>query len=301
MFISILCLFATITILNAAEVDNYSVADFDQPDVTQEVNDYFNRAISKVLSKQKDSWLQDTDKVTKKIYLELKGNIIRDRFTAWAKKNLPVHTVSKNDSIYRKVTLNIAPIFAIFGVGKSINLQGIPVGLDKVSHFLGAGYIMWKRNYREGKGLQNAIDWAAESESSFLGQRITGVYSNGDLIADYEGMLFFRSLFDENILHPRGAILTIRDGRIVQQREFDIRDHFTPFWNEAILPSSFKPKVQKLVEVSIPERCSAYRNLPELYDIEYVYRSNLYLRYHQLPIRRNDNLLMSKVCNQPNL
>lgn len=292
-----LSIFLSCTSAEAAETDNYSLQNFNQPDVTAQVDKYFNDAIDHVIAGWSHHNGTDQNKFIRKVYRKLKGNLVNDRFTSWAKKNLPTHEVKKKDSIYKEVGPTIAPIFAIFGVGKSINLQGIPVGLDKVSHFLGAGYIMWKRNYRRGKGLQDAIDWAQNSESSFLGQRITGVYSNGDLIADYEGMLFFRGLFDPEIYPGRGALVKFEGSKPVKLRNFDLLDHFSPFWSEAIMPSSFKKKVADIVARALPARCALYRQSPQFYEISDELRAQLDLRYEVLPILHEDSLLMQNVCN----
>ncbi len=57
----------------------------------------------------------------------------------------------------------------------------------------------------------------------------TGSYSNADLVANYEGYRFYRSLFDDDVISGKTAILRWENNRWVIQREFDWADHVNEY------------------------------------------------------------------------
>jgi hypothetical protein len=84
------------------------------------------------------------------------------------------------------------------------------------------------------------------TERTFYGTLISGVYSNGDLAANYVGMKFYQSLtraikIGENV---KPAVLTLKDGtwkldENIDLRQILIKPFLTDHLNEALNPSIF--------------------------------------------------------------
>ena len=67
---------------------------------------------------------------------------------------------------------------------------------------------------------QEAAERSAYTERAIFGQMTTGSYSNADLVANYEGHRFYRSLFEDNIVPGKPAILRWENDAWVIQRPY---------------------------------------------------------------------------------
>ena len=89
-------------------------------------------------------------------------------------------------------------------ISETVNLFGAQFGTDKIAHIYQQGYT-YLRIYERGlaKGLskeaatKRACDWGRRSERTFYGTLVSGVYSNGDLAANYAGLRFYQNLTGE--------------------------------------------------------------------------------------------------------
>lgn len=105
-------------------------------------------------------------------------------------------------SIYRRA-LPPLPASFLFDA-PTVRVHGYYMGTDKLDHFFqqGHGYYQLARK-QEAAGASPAAAIAAvvargvEQEHKFYGTLATGVYSNGDLAANYAGMKFY-----QNLRHP---------------------------------------------------------------------------------------------------
>ena len=138
-------------------------------------------------------------------------------------------------------------------ISPTVNLYGSEFGTDKIAHLFQQGYSYYKIYHRaraEGATAEEArakaVRWGQKSERTFYGTLIGGVYSNGDLVANYAGMKFY-----EGLTHPirigdttRAAVLLLKDGvwtfnDSVNLRELLLRPFISEHLNEALNPSIF--------------------------------------------------------------
>lgn len=136
-------------------------------------------------------------------------------------------------------------------ISPTVKLYGSEFGTDKVAHIFQQGYTYYKI-YRRAlaagatplAATEKAVRWGRKSERTFYGTLVAGVYSNGDLAANYAGLKFYQGLTQPEVIggttHP--ALLELYDGvwRFRKDAEVDllapfISDHF----NEALNPSIF--------------------------------------------------------------
>ena len=140
-------------------------------------------------------------------------------------------------------------------ISPTVNLYGSEFGTDKIAHVFQQGYTYYKiyrRALAKGatrtEATNQAVRWGQKSERTFYGTLVAGVYSNGDLCANYVGLKFYQGLTKPITIGntTRAAVLEIRDGvwifsddvRAPLLKPF-ISDHL----NEALNPSIFTRKL----------------------------------------------------------
>jgi hypothetical protein len=165
-------------------------------------------------------------------------------------------------------------------ISPTVNLYGSEFGTDKIAHVFQQGYTYYKiyrRALAEGatpaEATAAAVRWGQKSERTFYGTLVAGVYSNGDLGANYAGLKFYQGLTKPIVIGPttRPATLELLSGtwrfsdnrRDVRLKPF-ISDHF----NEALNPSIFTKLLgwRSFIRRSVRRRsCAQWRErYPEL-------------------------------------
>jgi hypothetical protein len=102
-------------------------------------------------------------------------------------------------SVYR---FAVSPVPASFLFDSpTVNLHGYYLGTDKIDHFFRQGHEYFElllQKEAEGSGPAEAVAAAVahgvKQEHMHLGTLASGVYSNGDLAANYAGMKFYLNL-----------------------------------------------------------------------------------------------------------
>jgi len=131
-------------------------------------------------------------------------NILASRIARWVRDirvaDGPVgFRPSVFHSIYRGA-LSVAPASFAFD-SPTVHVHGYYMGTDKIDHFFQQGYEYFEMVGRKGKGglddadaIAVAVAHGVEQEHTYYGTLATGVYSNGDLAANYAGMKFYLNL-----------------------------------------------------------------------------------------------------------
>ena len=140
-----------------------------------------------------------------------------------------------------------------FTISPTVKLYGSEFGTDKIAHLFQQGYSYYKiynRALADGatpdEAAQKAVRWGQYTERTIYGTLVAGVYSNGDLAANFVGMKFYQGLTREvrigNTTRP--AILRLKDGfwafnENVSLRELLLKPFISDHLNEALNPSIF--------------------------------------------------------------
>jgi hypothetical protein len=121
----------------------------------------------------------------------------------------------------------------------TIEIAGVRLGTDKISHFFSGGhyYLDWYGDGRErGLSHDDAVEYAVRRgiaiETTVLGGVISGVISPADLEANYQGLLWYFELCDEE----RPLLQRTEAGWRLRQ-PFDLRPYVTPEWDESYSPN----------------------------------------------------------------
>jgi len=136
-------------------------------------------------------------------------------------------------------------------ISPTVNLYGSEFGTDKIAHVFQQGYTYYKI-YRQAlaegampvEATDKAVRWGQKSERTFYGTLVAGVYSNGDLCANYVGLKFYQGLTKPITIGDisRAAVLELHEGRWIfkaNARDLLLKPLISEHLNEALNPSIF--------------------------------------------------------------
>jgi hypothetical protein len=198
-------------------------------------------------------YLRSEDSIAREVFEQLGGGV--PPFTSmgtWMDSHRFVAQPARYRTSYWKSIFILNPVIALT-ISPTVNLYGSEFGTDKIAHVFQQGYTYYKtyrRTLAEGstpmEARQRAVRWGQKSERTFYGTLVAGVYSNGDLAANYAGLKFY-----EGLTHPvrigdttRPAVLELKDGFWQFNDDANIQEALLkPFvsdhLNEALNPSIF--------------------------------------------------------------
>jgi len=198
-----------------------------------------------------------------------------------------------HDSIYSGHPFWTTRVASLFGVGATLRINDTLLGTDKLGHFLSQGRKFYRRWLKMGD-VGRAAEQSAYTERAIFGQMTTGSYSNADLVANYEGYLFYRSLFEDDIITGKSAILSWEEDHWVFLRPFDWSDHVNDYWDEALNINHYDQLLYPHMKSRLLTFCDDYRSAPQLYAVRD--EENLKLRYRNLQLRDSSELRLGNLC-----
>ena len=277
----------------AYETDQFSNRLEPLRDSTAVLDERVNESIAKAAGSQTGA--RNESRVVDAIYHDIGGHHWVDRIERWAMQSDEVdrNTPDRYDSIYQGHPLWATRVAALFGVGPTIKLNGTLIGSDKLWHFLSQGRKFWRR-YEKYQDEAKAAEHSAYTERALFGQMTTGVYSNADLVANYEGYRFYRSLFEDDIVPGKPAILRWDEDHWEIKRPFTWADHVNAYWDEALNVNHFDALLYPHMKERLLGYCGDYFQAPEQYDIED--EAPLHDRYADLQLRDTSELRLSQLC-----
>jgi len=174
-------------------------------------SDFFNKKVNQYLFEIQNEANKKSNCDAKKIKKVIKKKLVADINGMFVFSPLQRLADDKNakgfekreilmkDSIYKYVKRIDAPVLKMFPLSATLNINGIIIGSDKFSHFfnLGHGYYIDYQNKK--KSVLDIIISGKKAEAGFWGGPTTGVISNSDLMANFQGMRFFGHLLGEGI------------------------------------------------------------------------------------------------------
>lgn len=232
-----LCLSLTFAFsAHALETDNYLSWGVNLPDSGDELNQLIRTQIEEVLDESSEQDLS-CQQVTFRIANRFKTTPKRKLFEDWSTEQLvskmyPATPYHLDQTIYRHTSR-----FYMHKSGISPNVQtnGIYFGVDKLSHFGSTGrrylnkYLKkLKRGYSAEEAEKAAIRFGLANEAGILGIWASGVFSYGDMEANYQGFRFYKKL----CLDPKDSYLQ-KEGQSWKLTTIpDIRHYVNPYWDE---------------------------------------------------------------------
>lgn len=255
-----LCAILLVQPILAFETDQYNLPPQPLADIGDEVSEYTLENLREVMnelnaeiakkgnSEKRLAFLRSDEAIAKKVFNELGAGIIpftkaQNWLNSHKFKAQPARFKARyGDSIYRFMPPNYLTISA------TVNLYGASFGTDKIAHFFQQGFTYYKK-YKNGlnRGLseiearKKAVRWGEFSEKTYFGTFASGVYANGDLVANYAGMKFYENLTHEikigEITKP--PVFVLKNGFWTINETEILKPFITNHFNEALNPSKF--------------------------------------------------------------
>lgn len=278
---------------SAYETDQFSNRLNPIKDSTEILDERVNQSIAAAITDWKGP--RADRKVVDAIYYDIGGKHWVDKIERYAMNSDQVERLqpSRYESIYRGHPIWATRVAALFGVGPTIKINDQLVGSDKLGHFLSQGRKFWNR-FQKYQDEARAAEHSAYTERALFGQATTGVYSNADLVANYEGLLFYRSLFEDGIIDGKPAILAWNGDGWTVQREFTWADHVNAYWDEALNVNHFDSLLYPHMKARLETFCPQYYQAPELYVVQD--EDELKSRYAHIQLRDTSDLRLSNLC-----
>ncbi len=280
----------------AYETDQYSHRLTPLRDSMPVLNREVNAAITEIAAGMHGA--RDDRRMVMAVFHRLGGYHWVDHLERWAMNSSEVEKLPtpRRRSIYRGLPLHATRVSAFFGIGPTFLVGDSLIGSDKIGHFFSQGRKFWQRWRRSGDE-QRAADVAARIEDGIFGGVTTGTYSNSDLVANYEGYRFYRSLFEDEVTAGKPAILRWHHGQWQMQRPFDWADHVNAYWDEALNPSAYAPALRRaLRQRLLTTLCADYAQTPASFQLAPELDAALAYRYQSLRLRADAALRLGSVC-----
>lgn len=286
--------FLTPRIVEGYETDQFHNRLEPLEDSTVVLNRRVNQAIEQIAGEWRGP--RDEKKFVLEVFRSIGGYHWVDKIEKWAMKSEEVDRLNtpRRESIYQGHPFWATRVIGVFGVGPTIKLNGQLIGSDKLGHFLSQGKKFYYRYLRYRDETQ-AAEHSAYTERAIFGQLTTGVYSNADLVANYEGYLFYRSLFEDEIISGKPAILAWADDGWQIQRAFTWADHVNAYWDEALNVNHFDGLLYPHMKERLSGFCKDYEVNPGLYQISE--EEELMERYDHLQLRDTSELRLDTLCD----
>ena len=291
--IALLLLLCVPSIGGTYETDQFNNRQQSIKDATAVMNREVTLAIGHVIIRLDGP--RDDMKVVNGIYKKIGGIHWVDKLENFAMDSSAVERLDtpSHDSIYTDHPLYATRVAGLFGVGPTIKVNGVLVGTDKLGHFLSQGRKFFKRWLKMGNEAE-AAQQSAYTERALFGQMTTGSYSNADLVANYEGYLFYRSLFEDNVIEGKPAILAWDQDQWVMQRPFDWSDHVNDYWDEALNINHYDTLLYTHMKQRLLSFCDQYWKDPDLWALHD--EALLKKRYQYLQLRDTSELRLNRLC-----
>lgn len=256
-----------------------------------------NRKVNDTLAEIVANWRTDDDQwaFVNSVYKKLGGRHWVDKLERWAMKSPEVDKLEtpRYDSIYAGMPIWSTRTTFLFGIGSTLRINDELVGSDKIGHFFSQGRKYYRR-YLRYESETEAAKQSAFTERAIFGSGTTGSYSNADLVANYEGHRFYRSLFEDDVIPGKPAILRWENDGWIIQRDFDWADHVNEYWDEALNVNRYDNLIYRRVRKRMIDLCPQYWDNPSLYTIEN--EEALKARYSHLQLHDTWHLRLDALC-----
>jgi hypothetical protein len=208
-----LCLLTYSYLACSAEADNFTPPKLDLADVSVQINtlarNYLLAAVKKINA---EGACDQGAKSEQALYLELrkyfanhsKGALVKEILYT---KNINKYVLPLKESVYgewspfngyllgnKKAALSPLALSPLIRIGDQV------IGVDKLEHLFGMGFIYFTQHYLNKKPIQKVLKSGIFKEKTYLGGNVlaTGVFSYADLSANFNGMRFWNHMLLKN-------------------------------------------------------------------------------------------------------
>ncbi len=279
------------------ETDQYTTMFYKIEDSTE----IFDNLVNKVIKIIADNWEGPRNDHR---FVELVTNSFDDtQMEVWVKNNPQVDSMTiLRGNIYDNTNLLDSPIISWVKKSTSFSLSNVQMGPDKITHFMGVGSVYYRvaeirySHLSPEDRQKKAIKYGISTEKRKWGGWTTRIFSNADLVSNYEGLLFLLGLFQDNIVNGKKAIIRWENNRPHIQRKFTFSDHINEYWNEAKNPNSFGFPMKYDIKRVLRSYCDTefYKKNPQHFMA--IQDETLKEKYSHLGFKDTKQFHMNYVC-----
>lgn len=254
----------------AAEADQFLTWDLELRDSAPALNRYLNENLQVCLDRvnKRTRPVTDPRELTETVYLFFFQGLHSSRVRAFLHYSddidrYPPLEVSSREYQRRSILRGFAFPY-ILPMARTIRIGDVYLSVDKISHFFGFGrryYQRYCRHRDEGmsdeEAMERVVKWGIHNEESMVGKLVDGIFSHGDMEANFSGFLMARDLCggdNPNIVYAEG------EWRIA--RPVDIGKYVTPGFDESYNTSHYWAMRERIVLPILKEEYCAKRSLP---------------------------------------
>lgn len=244
-----------------AEADNFTARTLNLVDQSAEINDLANRYLQDSLEQLNLEGDCSNPEAEQKLYEELRKYFSNHSNGELVKNILYTDFISKNvlplkESVYgewsvfngyllgrKKAATSPLALSPLIQIGDQI------IGVDKLEHLFGMGFSYFTQYRFKHKTIERVLKNGIVKEKTFLGGNIfaTGVFSYGDLSANFNGMRFWNHVLlkEDDILgreYNLGPYVTCQGRQWVLNQKIDFRNYADASMDESINCSKFATK-----------------------------------------------------------
>ncbi len=288
------------------ETDQYTYRSHFLIDSLPLLNQTINEGLEEIVESWPQSKPKDEIYFIKQIYKKFSQNRATGRLEEWIIKSQEIDkTIFEDDHVYAE-----APFWASRGnwlcggvasvcsISPTIRVNNIRIGVDKISHFFSEGYAYYKTAFFKAKGEKAALLQGVLSEKTYFGLLVSAVYSNADLVANYEGFRFFKNIFHADERTDEQPYIRWENNRPVLTRFFDWSDYISEYWDEVLLPSHYTKELQKYMNWKLKSYCHDYLLDPMNYILQQ--ENMLKTRYSHIGLKYSVKNRLDHVCKTRN-
>lgn len=231
----------------AGETDQYLTWEIELADAAPVFNAYLDQEIHAFVDKmnRRSRPPESAEALTIALYQHLFAGLHASRVRNWLKNDADVARFPDNsvsDWEYQRMSIFREPAFPfVLPMAQTIRVGEVYLGIDKIGHMLGFGrryFQIYQRARDEGATHDAAVDrvlnWGIQHERGVVGKLVDGIFSKGDIEANYQGFLLALSFCSGNEarFYREGGLWRYRGG-------LDIRDYITPDFDESYYPNDY--------------------------------------------------------------
>lgn len=254
-----------------AETDQYLTWDVELKDSAEILNEYFNTTLENYLEhvNRRSKPIRNPEELTIAVYYHFFHFLGWSRLRTYLRNNpnvdkYPTMDVGKFEYYQMSIHNGFAFPYFFLPMARTIRVGDVYFGIDKLCHFFGFGrryYQRYCRYIREGlseeEAMKKVVLWGIFHEDNLVGKLVDGIFSHGDLEANYQGFLLARDLcggdppYIENI-----------DGKWKLVRKIDFRDYINPGFDESYNNNHYWLMRKRIVLRTLREKYCSRLNTP---------------------------------------
>lgn len=239
----------------AAEADNFTARLLPLVDASEQVNALSNKYLKAAINNLASAGCNEDALYTelRKVFANhSKGELTKDILY---KSAVPIYSLPIKKSVYENWEIPDGYLLGKKSAATSplalsplIKIGDQAIGVDKFEHMFGMGFDYFTKHYQKGTKVKLVLNYGGAMEKTILGGNVfaTGVFSYGDLSANFNGMRFWNHMLqkEDDILgadQNLGPYVVCQDKKWVvnEKNPIDFRNYIDASMDESINCSKF--------------------------------------------------------------